>query len=301
VRIFNTGNILPALALVAASASAQSGAVPGRDLLSFPLGQVAEGGALPGMLGLGLFNPAAARLASDSVWRIGAAAMNTPNDISATGQVGGVGRSWRGVTFTASVMRSAVTGLLRTDSDPLSIGHDVPYLTDVISIGAATRRAKYITVGAALRVHSGEIDSEHRSALVTDVGFVADSLPLDLRIAGSTFLWSPLVSGAEGPTLLLGADFRVAQRDSTKVARLGASFSNTPGRFSEQLLFASARYDAWELRGGPVRTTAYGATNVRLRLGFGVHYGSYVVGLAREEAPSGLGASYQFVLSTIVR
>ena len=65
--------------------------------------------------------------------------------------------------------------------------------------------------------------------------------------------------------------------------------------------FASGRYGVWELRGGPVRTFAYGDDNLRTRLAVAIHYAGYAVGLAREGSPNGLGPNYQFVLSSVIR
>ncbi|MDA1082336.1 MAG: hypothetical protein O2973_11810 [Gemmatimonadetes bacterium] len=60
------------------------------------------------------------------------------------------------------------------------------------------------------------------------------------------------------------------------------------------------RYRAWEVRAGPVRTTAYGTTNVRSRLAVAVRYARYSVGLSREESAAGLTPSYQFILSSTI-
>jgi hypothetical protein len=227
--------------------------------------------------------------------------MNTPSEIAATAQAGGVSASWREITFTASVLRAAVAGLVRTDSDPLTTGNDIAYSTQVMSLGAATERWPHLTVGAALRVRTGQLDFERRASTSLDLGFVAHGLtPLDARLAAATYLASPS-SGEEPATLVASADFRLAGSDSARTARAGVSLANTPGRSNEQFYFGSARYEAWELRGGAVRSTAYGNASTRARLGIGVHYGTYVVGLARESTPAGLAPSYQFVLSTVVR
>jgi hypothetical protein len=302
VRIFRAVNILAGLALTGTVASAQNGDVPGRDLLTFPLGLVVEGGALPGMLGVGLFNPAAARLPEGATWRLAAGAMSTPADISVSGQAGGVSRGWRDITLTVSMIRAAVDGLLRTDSDPLTTGNDVPYSTQVLSLGAAAARSEYLTLGAALRLRKGQLDFERRTAAALDVGFVAQHLPvLDARLAAATYLGLAQSKGEEPPTLLASADARIAGRDTARAIRAGVSVSSTEGRAREEFYFGSARFDVWEARAGVVQTTAFGATNRRSRFGIGVHYGTYVVGLAREGTPAGLAPSYQFVISTVVR
>jgi hypothetical protein len=301
VRKLLSVNVLAALSALTSSASAQGAAVPGRDLLAYPIGLIAEAGAMPGMLGLGLFNPAAARLPSDTGWRIAAAAMNTPADIAASAQALGASGRWRGVTITGSLLRSAVNGIVSTDSDPVTTGNDITYSTQLMSIGAAVRSWRHVTWGAALRYRTGQLDTERRTAISADIGVVADGLtPLDIRVGASTFLWSPQ-SGAESATLSFSADSRIASLDSVRTLRVGASMSRTEGRGAEEFYFASLRYQVWEARLGAVNTTAFGESNMRGRVGVGVHYGSYVVGIAREGAPGGLPPSYQFVLSALIR
>lgn len=280
----------------------QSGAIPGRDLLAYPIGLVSEAAALPGILGAGLFNPATATLTPSDGWRLAAAAMSTPSDLSASANSFAVGRAWRGTTFTASVLRAAVGGLVRTDADPLTVGNDVTYATSVASLGASRRFSPNVTWGVALRGRSGQLDTDRGSGIAVDAGVVADHLTrFDARIGASTFLLTPFRRDEEPPTVVLGADARVAGRDSLRSVRAGIALATTPGRTSEQFAFAGARYHAWELRGGAARTDAYGATNWRGRMAVAVHYGPYVVGVAREGSPGGLGASYQFVLSSLVR
>jgi hypothetical protein len=301
VRNFPSVNVLAAFALAASGADAQSSAVPGRDLLTYPIGLVAEGVAIPGMLGLGFFNPAIARLPADTAWRIAAAAMNTPADIAASAQAFGASGTWRRVTLTASLLRSAVNGIVSTESDPVTTGNNITYSTQVMSLGAAMRAWKHLTVGAALRYRTGQLDIDRRTSFSTDIGVVADGLtPLDIRVGASSFLLSPQ-PGAESPTISLSADGRVASLDSVRTLRIGASMSRTEGRAAEEFFFASLRYQVWEARVGTVHTTAFGESNMRGRLGVGVHYGSYVVGIAREGAPGGLPPSYQFVLSALIR
>lgn len=298
--------LLGIVLLVAATqgriAGAQVSAVPGRDLLSFPIGQIAEAPALPGMLAVGLFNPAGTLLPGGARWRLSVGSMSTPSDVGASAQAVGASTAWRGSTVTVSLARAAVAGLVKTDSDPLTVGNDVAYSTLVASLGAARQVTEHIVVGAALRGRTGRLDLTRRNALSIDVGFVAEHLTrLDLRVGAATFLATPGRAADEPPTWITSADVRVAETDSVHTVRFGVSASATAHRPSEQFMFASARYGAWEIRGGPARTVAYGETNVRLRLGIGLRYFGYVVAIAREESPSGLAPSYQFVLSSLIR
>ncbi|MEA3246945.1 MAG: hypothetical protein U9Q74_12385 [Gemmatimonadota bacterium] len=289
-------------ALGTSSAAAQPTAVPGRDLLAYPLGLLAESGALPSMLGLGLRNPAATTLPDAVRWQVAIGAMNTPADVGASGQLlGGSGR-WRGATITLSLARAGVAGLVRTESDPLTRENDVPYSTSVTSLSVARAVGPHFTLGAALRVHSGQIDATSRMRVAMDAGFVADHLTrLDARIGASTFLFSPGAGADEPPTWLLGGDVRVAGRSDAREVRVGASTEATSQRPSEQFAFASIRFGPWEARGGPVRTVAFGSENIRARLAVAVQYGGYAVGIAREETPSGLAPTYQFILRSLLR
>ena len=83
--------------------------------------------------------------------------------------------------------------------------------------------------------------------------------------------------------------------------KIGRMIAIGQGSESEQFAFVSARYRAWEFRGGPVRTTVYATDNLRTRMAIAVHYAGYAVGVAREGTPNGLGPSYQFLLSSVIR
>ena len=295
----NRINALALAALLPSAGLGQSGTVPGRDLLAYPIGLAAEAAALPGILGAGLFNPATATLSAADGWRLAAAAMSSPSDVGASANGFAVGRAWRGTTFTVSVLRAAVGGLVRTDADPLTVGNDVTYATSVASIAVSRRCSPHIVWGVALRRRDGQLDTDRGSGLSADAGIVADHLTrFDVRIGASTFLLTPFRRGEEPPTVVVGGDARVAGRDSLRSVRAGLSLATTSGRTSEQFVFVGARYHAWELRGGAARTDAYGASNLRGRMAVAVHYGRYVVGVAREGSPGDLGASYQFVLSS---
>jgi hypothetical protein len=228
--------------------------------------------------------------------------MSTPSDAGASGQLGGVSTHWRGNTITVSIVRASVSGLVRTDSDPLTIGDAVPYFTLVGSVGAARRVAPHLTVGAAARVHAGRIDQESVTRAAFDGGFVADGLTrMDIRIAASSYLLTGDRATGGDPTLFAAVDARVLRRDPRMELRVGMSAAANAERPSEQYAFASLRVGPWDVRGGPVRTTAYGDSNVRHRLGVALRYGGYALGLARESSPNGLGPTYQFVLRSVLK
>jgi len=280
----------------------QSGEIPGRDLLTFPIGFTAEAPALGTTSGTGLWNPATALLPDGYRWRLSVSAMNAPSDIAVAAQLFGIAGEWKQTTIALSVTRASVANILRTDTDPQSIGNPVPYSTTVVSLAGARRLTPHLTVGAALRARTGALDDVNRGGMSIDVGAVADHLTrFDLRLAASSFLLSPGSAGAERPSWLLASDGRVAGPDSTHGVRAGYSLQVAQSLFTEHYLFASARWGDWEVRGGPVRTQIFGEANVRVRLGIVLHYAGYKVGVAREDGVNGLAPTYQFSLSSLLK
>jgi hypothetical protein len=81
--------------------------------------------------------------------------------------------------------------------------------------------------------------------------------------------------------------------------RTGVAYQREAQSGSETFVYASGRTGMLELRGGVARQSAFGASTTRLRLGLGLRYARYLVGVAREEGTSGLGSTYQFLLTTV--
>jgi hypothetical protein len=280
----------------------QSGEIPGRDLLTFPIGLTADAPALGNTSGTGLWNPATALLPDGFAWRLSAAAMNAPSDIAVAAQLFSISGAWRKTTFGLSVARASVSDILRTDTDPQSIGNPVPYATTVISLAAARRITPQLSVGVALRERSGSLDDVNRSGVSVDVGVVAEHLTrFDVRAGASTFLLSPGGAASNRASWLFGIDGRVAGPDSVHAVRVGYSLQIAQSLFTEHYVFASARWADWEVRGGPVRTDIFGGTNLRVRLGIVLHHGGYNVGVAREDGVNGLAPTYQFSLSSLLK
>jgi hypothetical protein len=280
----------------------QSGEIPGRDLLTFPIGLVAEAAALGTTGGSGLWNPATALLPDGSRWRLSASAMNAPSDIAVSAQLFSVDGTWRGTTLGLSVARAGVADVVRTDTDPQSIGNAIPYGTLVVSAVAARRIMPKLTVGLAVRERSGSLDDVSRSGVSLDVGAVVDHLTdRDVRVAASTFLLSPGAAASERASWLFGVDGRVVGADSVHGVRIGYSLQIAQSLFTEHYFFASARWGDLELRGGPVQTDIYGGANFRIRLGVVLHYAGYTLGVAREDGVNGLAPTYQFSLSSLLK
>ncbi len=290
------------LAIGPVAAWGQSGEIPGRDLLTFPIGLTAEAPALGTTAGTGLWNPATVLLPDGYSWRLSVAAMSAPSDIGVDAQLFSVVGAWRGTTFGLSVTRASVSDILRTDTDPQSIGDPIPYSTTVVSLVAARRITSKLILGAALRERNGSLDDLNRSGLSLDVGAIAEHLTrFDMRVGASTFLMTPGAAASERASWLFGFDGRVAGADSVHGVRVGYSLQVAQALFTEHYVFASARWGDWEVRGGPVQTDVFGGATMRLRLGIVLHYAGYKVGVAREDGVNGLAPTYQFSLSSLLK
>jgi hypothetical protein len=276
--------------------------VPARDLWEFPLGAIFEPPALASEPGAGLWNPASVAVPAGERLRLGVASLTTGNAQGVDGQL--LAAAWRrasGTTVGLSLGRAAVGGLVRTDSDPQSVG-TIPYHTTLVSATVARELIPHITAGFAVRWRNGRADQFSRHAVAADLGAVLHDLPWrNARVAVSSFLWRPGREIEDRPTVSAAADVRLAGTSRTREARLGYSESAVNRGARERGPFASARFERLEARAGYVRASAGDGADNRLRTGLALYYARYVVGVAREEGIAGLGPVYQFTLSSLLK
>jgi hypothetical protein len=277
--------------------------VPGRDLLEFPIGAIVEPAALGRATIGGLWNPASTVLPEGTRLRIGVAALNAPADQAVSAQLLGFSAALpRDVSASVSVVRAAVGDIVRTDTDPQSIGNEVPYHTTLLSVGLARRTQRFLTTGVAVRYRVGQLDLRRADALGVDGGLLAEGfLPRDVRVGASTFLWSPAGQSEERPTYSTAADLRLAGTSPRNEVRAGYGFSYTERSGEEHYVFGSARRAGLEARGGIARAQRFSEPEWRLRLGVGVYYARYALGIGREEGGAGLPPTYQFTLNTAIK
>ena len=291
-------------AAIGALASSSTGAqdVPGRDLLEFPVGTLAEAPVLATHFGSGEWNPAATVLSGATRARFGAATLRTPADQGVTAQmVFGSVAIGSATTVGLSVVRASVQDLLRTEFDPRTIGGEIPYNATVASVTAG-RRYQDVSAAISLRYRLGELDGFRRQAAGMDAGLIADRiLGRDIRVAASTFLWRPAPRSEDRPRYSAGVDARLFGPDSVRITRGGYAYGRTGGSSEDHYLFVSTRYGPWIGRGGMASTSVYGHTSWRPRLGLGVQYARWSIGFAREENGAALGPTYQFMLSSVIK
>lgn len=294
-----SGFIFAALASFTLAAAAVAQRVPGRDLLEFPLGLIADAPPLSSQMTGGLWNPAATAIRSTMRGEIGVAGLTTPQEQGVRlVMLAGSYKIRPAITASLSYAQASVSDLLRTDTDPQSLGGEIPYGTTLVSAGAAMVRND-LTVGATLRYRYGTVVTEHRGALGMDGGAILNRVAgTPLRLAVSTFLLTP---SAKEATYLAAADVPLVQRDSTFVVRGGYSVSHTEGRGREDYAFGSSSYRQLDISGGVSQMTLFGNASRRLRLGFGLRYAGYTVAVGREDGAAGISASYQFLLKRAIR
>lgn len=284
--------------------SAVAQPVPARDLWDFPLGAVGAPAALAAEAGVGLWNPAMMALPEGMRWRAGVASLSTGADQGVEGQLLGV--AWQrasGMSIGISVARAAVGDLVRTDTDPQSLG-SLPYESVLGSLSVARPITPWLTAGVAARWRQGRAERDVRSALAADVGALVNYGPWrDFRLAAGTFLWRPGREAEDRPVITIATDARLVGSSSLGEARLGlAGQSATRGqrdRTSRELgPFASGRLGPIEARAAVPTVWSGDVRITRTRFSVSLYLARFVVGIGREDASVGLGPMYQFTFSS---
>ena len=295
-------NFAAAVAILPIAAS-EAQRFPGRDLLDFPIGTLAEAPALALDSGDGFQNPAAIRLAEGTRARGTAIALNTGTDRGVSSQLIAVAANVPGrFTVGLSAVHAGISGIAETADDPQPIGDDIPYSTFVVSLTGARESTRHITSGLALRYRTGEVDGVNRSTFGLDGGLLVERLfGLDARFGISSFMWGPGAGEGSDASYTGAVDSRVIGADSTRQARLGYSYTSGEASAGGHYVFATGRYSRWIARVGVARTSAFGASDTSIRLALILRYARYTVGLSREESAGGFDPTYQFVLSGVFR
>jgi hypothetical protein len=283
-------------ALIPAVGGAQR--VPGRDLLQFPLAALDRAAALPTDLADGLGNPAALVVLEGARLRVGAAALQTPEAQSVSAQLLAAAHSLsERIVVGLSAARWSVDDIPSTTTSPDESDVDVSYSTSMLSISAARRNTRNVSVGLSLRARTGAVGGARRTAVAVDGGVLIDSLWRDARVGVASFLWRPAQTGDERTTIHVAGDLRVWGTSDVREARAGVSADFTEPDERLEFLYGSARQGPLAVRLGLARSVRWGNGPWRTRLGVGLHYDKYVVGLAREEGADGIGALYQFTIN----
>jgi hypothetical protein len=290
--------IFAALTIAGFSSAAAAQQIPGRDLLEFPVGLLAEAPPLSTSMVASIWNPASSVLPANVRGAIGFAGLTTPQEQGVQLEMAaGAYRLRPNLVSTFSYTQASVSDILRTETDPQSLASDIPYSTSLVSVGLASTIDK-LALGVAARYRGAAFDAD---AFSIDAGATLDRVAgTAVRVSASTFLFSPARS-KEAATYSFAADAPVLTRDSTFSLRGGYSLAHTEGRGRDDYVFGTTSYRQFNASAGVTQTTAYGASTRRVRLGLGVRYAEYLVAFGREEGAGGFGASYQFLLTRVFR
>jgi hypothetical protein len=291
------------LAVVLASASASAQQLPGRDLFDLPIAALAEGTALALFAGDGFRNPASLHVSSSERGRLSLSSLATGREQRVSAQTLALAYAVRGTTVGLSLARSSVDDIARTDTDPQTVGPDVPYGLVVLSVAAARREGNTLTSGIALRYHAGELDTERRNELGLDAGVILDSLAKrDITVAASSFLWRPGGGTREGNgaafSAALDAGALTLRRIGNTNVRVGYAWTGTLQMSNEHFGYVTLRTRVWDARVGAARVVTDNDATTRLRIALGARSARYRLGIAREDNPYGLAPSYVFMLVT---
>jgi hypothetical protein len=291
--------IFVALASLVVTTAVAAQQVPGRDLLDFPVGLLAEAPALSTQMAAGLWNPAASALTGNQKVDFGLTGLTTPQEQGVTVEMAGLSYRVRpSLTGSLSFVQASVADILRTDTDPQSLGGEIPYGTTLLSAGLSTTHGRS-SFGVAARYRWGALDTDRSGVLSVDGGAIVDRVAgTPVRLAISTFLLSPTPS-KEDASFLAAADLPVVRRDSTLEVRAGYSRSQTQQYGHEDYVFTTSSYRQLDLSGGVVQSTIFGHVDRRLRLGFGLRYAGYTVAIGRDDGAAGFPASYQFLFTRV--
>jgi hypothetical protein len=285
----------------AAPAPASAQDVPGRDLLDYQLGTGGDATAIATETGEGIWNPATLLLPAGARARLGAGALVSAPEQGIDAQlllasIALPGRTTAGI----SMLRASVDGLVRTETDPQSIGTEIPYSTTLVSVGVARRLRSNLVAGTAVRYRQGQLDGVRRGVAGVDAGLLLTDLGrVDGRIGIASFLFAP--GEQRGATLNVSGDLRFLGSDSAHEARVGYSGSVTRGGGRDRYFVVAARSSRLSARAGVVREDDFGNPQWRARLGVGLHYARYTIVVAREENGAGLDPTYHLTLSALIR
>lgn len=276
--------------------------VPGRDLVQFPVAGLDRPAALGTDLADGLGNPSTLVVLTGAKLRVGAAALQTPEELAVAAQLLAAAYSLSERTVLGlSAAHWSVDDIPLTTTSPEVTDSDLSYRTVLVSVTAARRNTKHVSVGLALRARMGSAAGSRRTAPAADAGLLVDSLWRDARLGVASFLWWPAQTEEERASINLAGDLRVWGTSALREARGGLAVEFTEPDERLEFIFASARTGAVAARLGLARTVRWQAGPWRWRIGAGFHYDKYIVGVAREEGAEGIGPVYQFTLNATYR
>jgi hypothetical protein len=301
---------LPRWVLAAAAALALARPAGAQSALTADLWRIAAGTLVvpPALASDGsaaLWTPAIALPGSGPAARVGVENIQTPAETGVTGAIAALAFRPSG-TLTINVVygRMSVSDLVRTETSPEGIG-GIPVFAQVLSLGIAGPVAGgLVTVGAAARALTGQLDTQSRTSFAADLG--ATCTTAHVRLGVATRFFDPTTNLTESAAAYSAAgELRtssLAVWGTAAVARLRYGLGLSSGEGPAHLVSAGFSVGgALDLDAGAARESVAGATVWRSRFGAALTAGRYHVYLGRDGGANGFGATYRFGLAAVLK
>jgi hypothetical protein len=244
-------------------------------------------------------------LGQDTTLSVSAETIHAPAEVGVDGALlsgsWSPGRSW---TLSAVYGRIGLGDLVRTETSPEALGGEIPAYAQVISVGAARLTGRW-TLGTALRLLTGRLDTRSETQLGLDLGAVYRGGGTERwRLGLATRFLDPRLGEREQAASYAVAvehyslPFALSGAESVLLIRYGATFSHGEG--AQHLISGGLKVArVLELDAGAAYERAVGAGLWRSRLGLTLNSGRYSVLLARDGGVNGFGAAYRVGLMVV--
>ena len=298
------GLILAAAALASPSAARAQAALT-TDLWRVAAGTLVVPPALATDGSAALWTPATALPGSGLAARVGLETIHADADAGVSGAVAAIAFRPSGtITVNFVYGRMSVGDLVRTETSPEALG-GIPAFAQVVSLGIArTVAGGLLTVGAAARALTGQLDAQSRTRLAADLG--AECTTRHVRLGVATRFFDPTAGSREsGAAYSIAGEVRtstVAVWGAPAVAQLRYGLGLAAGEGPEHLVSAGISIGgAFDLDAGASRESVAGTPVWRSRFGAAVTAGRYRVYVGRDGGVNGFGPTYRFGLAAVVK
>jgi len=299
------GVILAAAAALASPPAAWAQAALSTDLWRVAAGTLVVPSALASDGSAALWTPATALPGTGLAARVGFETIHADADAGVSGAVATIAFRPSGtITVNFVYGRMSIGDLIRTETSPEAIG-SIPAFAQVVSLGIARSVAGgLLTVGAAARTLTGQLDTQSRTRLAADVG--AQCTTRHVRFGVATRFFDPTSDPRES-----GAVYSVAGEVRTStvtvwgapaVAQLRYGLGLAAGEGPAHLLSAGVSLGgAFDFDAGAARESVAGAAVWRSRFGAALTAGRYHVYVGRDGGVNGFGPTYRFGVAAVVK
>lgn len=299
------GVVLAAAVVLASPAAARAQAALTTDLWRVAAGTLVVPPALANDGSAALWTPATTLPGSGLAAHVGVETIHADADAGVSGAVATIAFRPSGtITVNFVYGRMSVGDLVRTETSPEALG-GIPAFAQVVSLGVARSVAGgLLTVGAAARALTGQLDTQSRTRLAADVG--AQCTTRHVRLGVATRFFDPTSNPrASGAAYSVAGEVRtsaVTVWGAPAVAQLRYGMGFAAGEGPAHLVSAGISLGgAFDLDVGAARESVAGAAVWRSRFGAALTAGRYHVYVGRDGGVNGFGPTYRFGVAAVVK